>query len=194
MMKVEWNETWRMNERPLAASKQRQQIINEINSLFSLKEKLIDWIDWICLANGGLLSSSHQQSFNSNKKVCLIDWFVGMRWKRKAAQQQQPASRANSTKQFKNCFVSLAALRGCLRPLLHCSFHYHSILNTQRGPQSKEMIIDWFRPFSKSGNQINLSFSLRGPATNQFISHKSKSSWRIALSLCTIPDWRLILL
>ena len=35
---------------------------------------------------------------------------------------------------------------------------------------------------------------LRSPATNQFISHKSKSSWRIALSLCTIPDWRLILL
>ena len=33
-----------------------------------------------------------------------------------------------------------------------------------------------------------------GAATNQFISHKSKSSWRIALSLCTIPDWRLILL
>ena len=65
----------------LAESSQRQQIINEINSLF---EKLIDWIDWICLAKGqrsNQLSSFHQQSFNSIKKVWLIDWFVGMKLK-----------------------------------------------------------------------------------------------------------------
>jgi len=34
------------------------------------EEKANGMID---LANGGLLSSFHQQSFNSNKKVCLID-------------------------------------------------------------------------------------------------------------------------
>ena len=57
MMKVEWNETWRMNDRPLAAKQAApfNLISSTLSFLFKRNEKLNEIEDWF--GEGRLLSS-----------------------------------------------------------------------------------------------------------------------------------------
>ena len=92
-----------------------------------------------------------------------------------------------------NSFHEFELLR-CSLPLLCWNFILQ-FQTPQRGPLPvNSFFISSARPLGRASWKEIKRVEWAGPATNQFISHKSKSSWRIALSLCTIPDWRLILL
>ena len=126
--------------------------------------------------------------------------------KEKKAAQQQPASRANNFisfhffnnwrnwKEIEVDWLLFAAVCLCFASLfIPLSFHSQYA----KGPP-KQRNDNWLiPPILKSGNQINLSFSLRGPATNpQFINtfHLIPINSIKFQSFCWISAWRLILL
>ena len=133
------------------------------------------WWMLACCPGGG--NPNNQQINHSNqsiKSIKLIDEIDGDWLLMLVAPPHSPIKIKQSLPSFSNnqwnWIVLLNWRKSCwfrwrwLLPLL-CWIPFHSIHTPQRGPQSKEKIIDWFRPFSKSGNQINLSFSLRGLST-----------------------------
>ena len=112
---MKWNK-WNWLSCRLAGQRQRQQIINEINSLFSLKEKLIDWIDWICLAKAGCsLLFFINQSTSTKKLVELFDLME--RKERESSRGSKPAINNHQFHFFKKKWMiglltAAAALRG----------------------------------------------------------------------------------
>ena len=135
-----------------------------------------------CWFNGWLNSISIQSSIfnqlmnfwfisgNESKnelmnEIRLNDWL-----KSQPINQQQPVKQANSASQI-NSF--------CCWRLIQFSFSRQNG-NWLKSIQQMKLIL------------LNCLLLPSDPATSH--CNKNKSSWRIALSLCTIPDWRVILL